>query len=157
MNAMTRSTTSCGPATWRHFSWWVRPSGTTVDLNSLQRLGVRFVGRLAGVTDAGIAQFSGSLPNQCALADLKLGRLLDTLDGLGDRGGVGQEAEPPERFPPTDVPPARPSCFLFAGEIKTVMWATGTGPIIPGCTCRSSTKGEGSPRRRRDGRARACT
>ena len=41
---------------------------------------MRLVGRLAGVTEDGTAQFSGSLPNQCALADLKLGRLLDTLD-----------------------------------------------------------------------------
>ncbi len=56
------------------------PSRATVDLNSLQEIGVRIVGRLAGITADGTAQFSGSLPNQCALADLKLGRLLDTLD-----------------------------------------------------------------------------
>ena len=61
-------------------NWWVPRARLTVDLNSLQRIGVRIVGRLAGVTDDGTAQFSGSLPNQCALADLKLGRLLDTLD-----------------------------------------------------------------------------
>ena len=43
----------------------------TVDLNSLQALGVRVVGRLGGIRD-GHAQFSGSLRNVCALADLKL-------------------------------------------------------------------------------------
>ena len=41
---------------------------------------MRLVGRLAGITDDGTAQFSGSLLNQCALADLKLRRLLDTID-----------------------------------------------------------------------------
>ena len=60
--------------------------GTTVDLNSLSELGVQLVGRLVGVRD-GIAQFSGSLPNMFALADLKLERLLDTIDEwAGDTG-----------------------------------------------------------------------
>ena len=49
------------------------------DLNALSALGVKLVGRLAGIND-GRAQFSGSLRNKCELADLKLGRLLDTLD-----------------------------------------------------------------------------
>ena len=55
-----------------------------MDLNELQRIGVRIVGRLGGITDEGIAQFSGSLLNQCTLADLKLNRLLDTLDTWAD-------------------------------------------------------------------------
>ena len=81
------------------------PQRATLDLNALRRLGVRLVGRLAGVRDA-TAQFSGSLPNVCALADLKLGRLLDTLDAWADRAGV--DAEPPQRFAPTELPAARP-------------------------------------------------
>ena len=84
------------------------PGRLTVDLNSLQRIGVRLVGRLAGVTEDGTAQFSGSLPNQCALADLKLGRLLDTLDDWAIEHGVDAETDPPERFAPTEVPPAPP-------------------------------------------------
>ena len=43
------------------------PDRVTVDLNELQRIGVRIVGRLGGITDEGIAQFSGSLLNQCTL------------------------------------------------------------------------------------------
>ena len=39
------------------------PQRMTVDLNELQRIGVRIVGRLGGITDEGIAQFSGSLLN----------------------------------------------------------------------------------------------
>ena len=49
-------------------------------------MGVRFVGRFAAVRD-GVAQFSGSLRNVCALADLKLGRLLDTIDEWAPRAG----------------------------------------------------------------------
>ena len=43
--------------------------GRTVDLNALSSAGVRLAGRLAGIA-GGAAQFSGSLPNVCALADL---------------------------------------------------------------------------------------
>ena len=105
------------------------PSRLTVDLNSLQRIGVRIVGRLAGITPDGTAQFSGSLPNQCSLADLKLGRLLDTLDQWATENGADKEADQAERFPPTDVPPAPPLMLpLRSGKIKTIIWATGYRP-----------------------------
>ena len=108
------------------------PARSTVDLNSLQRIGVRTVGRLAGVTNEGVAQFSGSLPNQCALADLKLGRLLDSLDEWAAERGLDQEADPAERFPPTEVPAVPPLLLpLRTGEIKTVIWATGYRPEYP--------------------------
>ena len=108
------------------------PARLTVDLNSLQQIGVRLVGRLAGVTDDGTAQFSGSLPNQCALADLKLGRLLDTLDDWAIEHGVDSETDPPERFPPTNVPLASPLLLpLRTGDIKTIIWATGYRPEYP--------------------------
>ncbi len=55
------------------------PDRRTIDLNSLTAIGVKLVGRLAGIND-GKAQFSGSLRNVCALADLKMNRLLDTID-----------------------------------------------------------------------------
>jgi putative flavoprotein involved in K+ transport len=108
------------------------PNGTTFDLNHLQDEGVRIVGRLAGITDDGTAQFSGSLPNQCALADLKLGRLLDTLDEWATSSGLDSETEPPERPSPTRVP-AFPPLFLKlrSGEFKTVIWATGYRPAYP--------------------------
>ncbi len=41
------------------------PDRTTRDLNALTGIGVKLVGRLAGIND-GKAQFSGSLRNQCA-------------------------------------------------------------------------------------------
>lgn len=108
------------------------PARSTVDLNSLQQIGVRLVGRLAGVTDEGTAQFSGSLPNQSALADLKLGRLLDTLDDWAIEHGVDKETDPPDRFPPTSVPLASPLLLpLRTGDVRTIIWATGYRPAYP--------------------------
>lgn len=102
------------------------PSRETIDLNRLQGLGVRLVGRFAGLTDDGKAQFSGSLTNVCALADLKLGRLLNTLDEWATEAGLDKEAEPSERYAPTTVPPDSPLILsLSSGAVKTVLWATG--------------------------------
>jgi putative flavoprotein involved in K+ transport len=101
--------------------------GRTVDLNALGRLGVQLVGRFVGVRD-GRAQFSGSLPNVCALADLKLGRLLDGVDAWAERAGMA--AEPAHRFAPTTLPaPALSAPFGRAG-IASVVWATGYRPDL---------------------------
>jgi putative flavoprotein involved in K+ transport len=106
------------------------PSRSTLDLNALQRAGVRLVGRLGGITAEGTAQFSGSLLNQCTLADLKLTRLLNTLDEWASTCGLDGEADPPERFEPTDVPTDAP-LLLRLREITTVIWATGFRPEYP--------------------------
>jgi len=97
----------------------VGSAGRTVDLNALGSAGVRLVGRLAGIVD-GVAQFSGSLPNVCALADLKLGRLLNTIDAWAGSAG--------ERFAPTVVRSAPLGLDLRSGEISTIVWATGYRP-----------------------------
>ena len=55
------------------------PERTTADLSTLAAQGVRIVGRLGRVMD-GVAQFSGSLANMCALADLKMNRFLNRAD-----------------------------------------------------------------------------
>jgi putative flavoprotein involved in K+ transport len=105
------------------------PERITVDLNSLGGLGVRLAGRLAGIRD-GIAQFSGSLANTFALADLKLGRLLDTIDGWAAETGW-DTGHPPRRFAPTAVPaPAPLTIDLCSGEIRTILWATGFRPDL---------------------------
>jgi putative flavoprotein involved in K+ transport len=95
--------------------------GRTVDLNALSSAGVRLAGRLAGIQD-GVAQFSGSLPNVCALADLKLGRLLSTIDTWARADG--------ERFAPTAVPSPPLGLDLRSGEISTIVWATGYRPDL---------------------------
>jgi putative flavoprotein involved in K+ transport len=108
------------------------PSRATIDLNALQEIGVRIVGRLAGITSEGTAQFSGSLPNQCALADLKLTRLLDSLDAWAIESGLDGESGPPERFEPTSFPPSPVLMLpLGSGELKTIIWATGYRPVYP--------------------------
>jgi putative flavoprotein involved in K+ transport len=100
----------------------------TLDLDALRRLGVTLVGRLAGVRDR-TAQFAGSLPNMTALADLKLARLLDTLDTWAAQAGI--DAEPPQRFAPTGLPsPPVLSARLGPGAIETVVWATGFRPDL---------------------------
>jgi putative flavoprotein involved in K+ transport len=93
----------------------------TLDLNALQDAGVRLVGRFAGLRD-GVAQFSGSLANVCALADLKLGRLLDTFDAHA--GGRGERPEP------TRVPRPALGHDLTSGAIRSVVWATGIRPDL---------------------------
>ena len=72
----TRSTTSSARATCRRCSSRARRSAEPSISTALTDIGVRLSGRLAGIRD-GKAQFSGSLRNQCALADLKMDRLLD--------------------------------------------------------------------------------
>src|SRR6202045_4926726 len=55
------------------------PERNTLDLNALAAMGVELVGRWADVRD-GRALFSGGLRNMFTLADLKMGRLLDSFD-----------------------------------------------------------------------------
>lgn len=102
------------------------PSGATLDLNSLQDLGVEIVGRLATVTD-GVAWFSGSLANLCASADLKLVRLLDRIDAFADRRNLCDEAS--SRPPATRLPasPRLSQSFQKSGT-TSVIWATGYEP-----------------------------
>ncbi len=92
----------------------------TLDLNTLQARGVRVVGRFAGIRD-GVAQLSGALTNVCVLADLKLGRLLSTIDEYA--GGRGDRPEPTRlrERPPLGLP-------LHTGELRSIVWATGIGP-----------------------------
>jgi putative flavoprotein involved in K+ transport len=100
----------------------------TLDLNALTRIGVKLVGRLAGI-QSGKAQFSGSLRNLCALADLKMNRLLDRIDEWATANGLDEEVEPPHRFEPTEVESSPPlGIDLERSGIKTILWATGYRP-----------------------------
>ncbi|MFV1987932.1 MAG: NAD(P)-binding domain-containing protein [Gemmatimonadota bacterium] len=100
----------------------------TVDLNSLTGVGVKLIGRLAGINE-GKGQFSGSLPNQCALADLKMNRLLDRIDEWVVENGLEDAFDPPHRFDATRVEASPPlGLDLTSGEIRTIVWATGFRP-----------------------------
>ena len=104
------------------------PERSTLDLNALTERGVEIVGRLAGIA-GGKAQFSGSLRNHCAMADLKLGRLLATIDAWVEQNGKSGAVAAREEFAPTRVGEnPRLSLDLADGRIGTVIWATGFRP-----------------------------
>jgi putative flavoprotein involved in K+ transport len=95
----------------------------SLDLNAVTDRGAELVGRLQMVRD-GAALFSGSLRNVCNLADLKLARLLDTIDAFAAADGLG--GAPGGRPAPTRVPASpRTSVDLLADGYGTVVWATG--------------------------------
>ena len=104
------------------------PERAAFDLNALSSIGVKLIGRLAGI-HGNCAQFSGSLRNKCELADLKLGRLLNTIDEWATENGLDDRTPPSHRFEPTKVEAApRLELDLASGEIETIVWATGFHP-----------------------------
>jgi len=104
------------------------PDRRNIDLNALTSLGAKLVGRLAGIRD-GKAQFSGSLPNMCELADLKLNRLLKRIDEWAAENGVSGAVDPPHRPEPTRVEASPPLGLDFdRAGIRTIVWATGFRP-----------------------------
>jgi len=96
----------------------------TIDLNSLRKAGVELVGRLVGLNDAK-AHFSGSLANFCALADLKMNRLLASIDEWVRSSGFDNRFPAPQRYQPTVVDPQSKLCLNLSDGISTVIWATG--------------------------------
>ncbi|HEY5622563.1 MAG TPA: pyridine nucleotide-disulfide oxidoreductase, partial [Gammaproteobacteria bacterium] len=96
-----------------------------LDLNGMTDAGIRLVGRLTGF-NGDVAQFSGSLRNVCALADLKMNRLLDTVDEWAATSPDAADAGSPERFERTRVDDdPRLKLDLEREGIATVLWATG--------------------------------
>jgi putative flavoprotein involved in K+ transport len=100
---------------------------TTLDVNALRAQGVEVVGRLAALRGRE-ALFSGSLRNVCALADLKMNRLLDAIDQWIVQNVGDMEVDPIERFASTDVGGTPRLRLSLGDEIRTVVWATGLGP-----------------------------
>ena len=95
-----------------------------LDLNSLTDQGAKVAGRLMGIRD-GSAQFSGSLRNVCALADLKMKRLLTLIDETADRDG----APAAEHFDDTRIDDSPMLTLDFEkANIRTIIWATGFRP-----------------------------
>ena len=96
---------------------------TTLDLNIVQRQGVEVCGRLAGVRGTQ-AQFSGSLRNVCALADLKMNRLLETFDAWARAQGLDAEVGAVQRLAPTTVAASPRLGAELGRELRTIVWAT---------------------------------
>ncbi|KXI31047.1 pyridine nucleotide-disulfide oxidoreductase [Paraglaciecola hydrolytica] len=101
-----------------------------LDLNSLTDIDVQLTGRLMGINN-GVAQFSGSLKNVCMLADLKMRRLLGSIDDYIDAKLQGK-APPAETFADTRISDSPATTLCFArNAINTVIWATGYRPDLP--------------------------
>jgi putative flavoprotein involved in K+ transport len=104
------------------------PERANVDLNSLRALGVAVIGKLTGLF-GGEAQFSGGLANNCELADLKMRRLLRSIDSWADVAGHAVSSPAPRFFEPTFMSPdTRLGINLRRVRIRTVIWATGYRP-----------------------------
>ena len=104
------------------------PERATLDLGALVAIGVELVGRLAAIRD-GRALFSGGLRNVCALADLKMRRLLGVFDEWARAEGLDAEVGAAERGAPTEAPRSpRLQLDLRSGEIRSIVWATGFRP-----------------------------
>lgn len=104
------------------------PEHANLGLNELTRIGVKLVGRYVGLR-RGMAQFSGSLRNHCALADLKMNRLLKRIDEWISEEGIDSDVSASHRFDPTRVE-ASPqlNVDVAKGDIRTILWATGFYP-----------------------------
>ncbi len=99
-----------------------------LDLNAMSGLGIKLVGRLMGMQN-GAVQFSGSLRNVCALADLKMNRLLKIIDEWIEQNPGVSPFEPAERFARTGVDEDPCLALDLASEgIRTIVWATGYRP-----------------------------
>jgi putative flavoprotein involved in K+ transport len=104
------------------------PERRSIDLNTLQEQGVEVVGRLVGLAQDNV-QFSGSLQSQCAMADLKMNRMLGVIDTWVAERGQDVGFAPPCRFAPTRIDRnARLSLDLRERRIGSVIWATGYRP-----------------------------
>ena len=104
------------------------PQRETVDLNSLQQAGVEIVGKLVAI-DSATAKFSGALRNHCALADLKMNRLLVGIDDWIRQAEREDEFGAASRPVPTRLHRTpRLSLDLGRSGIRSVIWATGFRP-----------------------------
>ena len=99
--------------------------GRDLDLNALQRGGVRIVGRVMAVA-GNRAQCSGGLASLVANADLKQARLLGRIDEFVSASGLDDEVGPATVPEPTRLDPV--ATELDLGRFSTVVWATGYRP-----------------------------
>ncbi len=104
------------------------PDKTTLDLNAMTDKGVKLTGRLMGFNND-VAYFSGSLKNVCALADLKMNRMLNTIDEWVEDYDDASLYDPRQRFDSTRVEDSPPLTLDLKHEgIQTILWATGFRP-----------------------------
>jgi putative flavoprotein involved in K+ transport len=101
-----------------------------LDLGTLQGLGVRLTGRVAGL-DGRTVQLLDDLTHSIKDAERRMVRLLDSVDRHIDRCGLTAEVWPALRPRPVPVPSAPSSIDLRAEGIVTILFATGYLPHHP--------------------------
>jgi len=101
-----------------------RPDHATLDLDLLQRLGVRLVGTALDF-ESGRLELCDDLAASTLKSDAKLARLLARIDAFVERAGLEAEVGPIEPIAPVQPAPAPSSLDLAAQGISTVVWATG--------------------------------
>jgi putative flavoprotein involved in K+ transport len=98
-----------------------RPDHASLDLGSLRDIGVRVVGRVAGIA-GGRVTLRDDLAETAAAAERTLDRLLTRLGAVADAEGAPCEPHPQPLGPFASAPPR---IDLSAEGIRTVVWATG--------------------------------
>ena len=101
-----------------------RTNGADLDLDALQRLGVRLAGRLVGI-DGTRVRFAADLRRSVGEADARMVRVLARIDRWAATHVEGRlaAAEPPRRVPVAGPGPAE--LDLRAAGITSIVWATG--------------------------------
>jgi putative flavoprotein involved in K+ transport len=89
--------------------------------------GVEVCGRLAGIRGTR-ALFSGSLHNVCALADLKMNRLLDAFDAWAREQGLDGEVGDVQALPRDRGRAIAAARRRARRDVRTIVWATGYRP-----------------------------
>jgi len=74
------------------------------------------------------AQFSGSLRNICARADLTMNRLLESIGEWARYSGLAGKVGPAERYARTDVGDSPRRSLALGQDVRTAIWATGVRP-----------------------------
>jgi putative flavoprotein involved in K+ transport len=104
--------------------------GRDLDLEVLQALGVRLVGRLEKITGTAAACRT-DLEESVTAADRKMHRLLDAIDRYVENAGLDPEVLPPKRPGQIRLPNPTSLLDLAAEHIGTVLFATGYQPHFP--------------------------
>ena len=106
------------------------PRGDTVDLATVQDLGVELVGRLRDFTGR-VATFATDLADTVADSERRQARFLDLVDRHVEESHLAAEVGPADRPRPVPVPGTRERIDLRAEGIGSVVIATGYAPHHP--------------------------
>jgi len=83
--------------------------------------------RLYQAVEEGVLSIDETLRAR-SLADLKMNRLLDSIDERAKRNGPASVVGPAERYAPTEVGASPRLSLVLGKDVRTVIWATGFRP-----------------------------